>query len=440
MKLVESFVASLSFDQVLAPYDLLGSMAHARALARCRILSAREARRILGGLERISREIAQGRFHPRLSDEDIHQALERRLIRLIGPVGGKLHTARSRNDQVALDLRLYLKEACGGILSALTACRRAIVSLAGKSKDVIMPGFTHLQHAQPILFAHHILAYGWMLKRDEERLRDLLKRVDVMPLGSAALAGTEFPIDRRFLARALGFSKISENSVDATSSRDFILEFLSCAAIGATHLSRLAEELVLWSSPEFSFVRLSKKYLTGSSIMPQKRNPDVAELVRAKSGRCVGNLVSLFVVMKGLPLAYSRDLQEDKPSLFSSAETYRQSLEMTRGMLSTLLLNPERMRRACREGFMAATDAADYLVQKGVPFRAAHGIVSRIVDHCAARSLSFEELPLAEWRKFHPAFGMDLFRHLSPESGVRRRKVLGGTSPQSVLRQIRLLK
>lgn len=433
----EAFTASLPVDRRLHSYDIAGSIAHCLMLAKQRIISQREAERIVTGLKAIEKELASGRFRSLPSDEDIHMAVERRLYERIGRVAGKLHTARSRNDQVALDVRLYLRETIAALDARLTRLQQACLDLAEKHIDVVMPGYTHLQPAQPVLFAHHLLAYVAMLERDRGRFSDCLARANVLPLGSGALAGTTFPIDRRFVAKRLGFARLSENSLDAVSDRDHVAEFLAAAAILGMHLSRLADELVLWSSQEFRFIELPDAFSTGSSIMPQKKNPDVAELVRGKSGRLYGNLVAVLTVMKGLPLAYNSDMQEDKVPLFDSADTISASLELLAELLPRLTVNRERMGAAAAAGYTLATELADYLAAKGVAFREAHAIVAAIVRAAIADGRRLEDLTLEELRTFSPLFGADVRRWIRVDAAVRRRRVPGGTAPSAVRRQLR---
>ena len=437
--LVDAFTTSYPVDCRLYPYDIAGSIAHCRMLARQRIIPARDAQRIVAGLRAIKREFDRGTFRVAPQDEDIHMAVERRLIEKIGPAGGRLHTARSRNDQVVLDLRLYVRDAVAGLRAAIGALRQALARLARKHADAIMPGYTHLQPAQPILFAHHLLAYVEMLERDDARLADALTRADVMPLGAGALAGTTFPIDRAFVARQLGFRAVSRNSLDAVGDRDFAVELLAALAILGMHLSRLADEIVLWSSPPFGFVELPDAFATGSSMMPQKKNPDVAELVRGRSGRLYGNLLALLTVLKGLPLAYNRDLQEDKAPLFDSVDTARTSLAMLAALLPRLRVRTDRMRAAAAAGYTLATELADYLATKGVPFREAHGIVGAVVQAAIAERRMLEDFSVAELRRFSPAFGRDVRRWLTHEAAVRRRRAVGGTAPVNVERRLKAL-
>jgi len=434
----QSFIASLSYDVRLAPYDIQGSVAHAQMLAKCKIIPARDARRIVKGLEAILKDLNRGKRLPQ--EEDIHYAVERELIRRIGPVGGKLHTARSRNDQIALDLKLYLRDQIDLILREIVRLQGAIVHVAEYHAEVIMPGFTHVQHAQPVLFAHHILAYAWMFERDKGRLADARKRNDEMPLGSAALAGTSFPIDRHVVAKSLGFARVTENSIDTVSDRDFLVEFCSAAAITMMHLSRLAEELIIWSSSEFNMIRLQTEFTSGSSIMPQKRNPDVAEIIRGETGRMYGNLIALLTILKGLPLSYNRDLQEDKPPFFDTVDTLQGCLAVAGPMIATMTIRADRMRALCDRGFLAATELADYLTKKGLPFRTAHGIVKRVVSYCETQRIRLDELTLEELRRFEPAFSDDALKILSVDQVVAVKNSAGGTSPRRVREQLARLK
>jgi argininosuccinate lyase len=438
-RLVESFTTSLPFDRRLYAYDIAGSIAHCDMLARQRIVPRREAQRIITALRAIQREFDTGKFTASPADEDIHMAVERRLIEKIGAVGGKLHTARSRNDQVALDLRLFLRAESHAIRSLLHAVRHALATVARRDRQVIMPGYTHLQPAQPVLLAHYWLAYAAMLERDAARFDDCLKRINVLPLGSGALAGTTFSIDRRYVARQLGFHAISTNSMDAVSDRDFAVEFLAGAAIVGMHLSRFAEDLILWSSQEFGFIALPDAFATGSSIMPQKKNPDVAELIRGKSGRLYGNLMALLTTLKGLPLTYNRDLQEDKEPVFDTVDTIKASLEILSVMIPRVHINRDRLHAAATSGYTLATELADYLSTKGIPFRAAHAIVGKIVRYCVDHNLRLEDLPLERLRRFSARFDADVKRWLSPEAAVRRRRAAGGTAPGNVERELRRL-
>ena len=430
-KLVVEYTASIPYDSRLYPYDIAGSIAHAKMLAKQGIISEKEAAVITKGLDSIQKEIEQGRFPFKTELEDIHMNIEAQLIEKVGEVGRKLHTARSRNDQVALDLRLFAKEAVSSSLAGLKSLHWALVSLAEANKGVVIPGYTHLQPAQPVLLAHHFLAYFEMLKRDADRFSDCLKRADVMPLGSGALAGVAYNIDRDFLARELGFSQISQNSIDAVSDRDFVLEYEAAASLCMMHLSRLAEEIILWSSEEFNFIELDEAYATGSSIMPQKKNPDVAELARGKTGRGYGRLMALLTTMKALPLSYNRDLQEDKEGFFDTVDTILTTLEVFTGMVETLRVKPENIEPAVKRGYMLATDLADYLVKKGEAFRTAHHIVARLVSQAMSQGKSLAELSLSEYKEFSPLFGEDVYS-ITVESSIAARDIIGGTAPERV--------
>jgi argininosuccinate lyase len=429
---VKRFTASVEFDRRLAQHDIIGSVAHARMLAAARIISKADLRAIERGLERIRREIQSGRFAWSLDAEDVHLNIERRLTALAGEAGKRLHTARSRNDQVATDLRLWLRDEIDAIDEWLVALLRALITQAERHAALVMPGFTHLQVAQPVTFGHHLLAYVAMLERDRARIAQCRVRVNQLPLGAAALAGTSFPIDRHRVARELGFQGIAENSLDAVSDRDFAIEFCACAALAMVHLSRLAEELVLWSNPRFGFVRLPEDYCTGSSIMPQKKNPDVPELVRGKSGRVIGSLVALLTLMKAQPLAYNKDNQEDKEPLFDAVDTLKDSLAIFAGLVAGLAPVPRAMRAALAEGHATATDLADYLVRKGVPFRDAHEIVARAVREAEDRGSDLARLPLATLKRFSPHIGAEVRKVLSPEGSVASRRHAGGTAPAEV--------
>lgn len=430
-KLVEEYTASIPFDRRLYRQDIQGSVAHARMLARQGIIPEKEAELIITGLTSIQDEIEQGKFEFKTGLEDIHLNIESRLFEKIGEVAGKLHTARSRNDQVALDMRLFAKEAISETIKRLTGFQRALLNLAEANKDAVMPGYTHLQPAQPVLLAHHLLAYFEMLQRDAERFRDSLKRTDVMPLGSGALAGVPYPIDRSFLAKELGFSRVSANSIDAVSDRDFLVEYLAAASLTMMHLSRLAEELVLWSTIEFGFIEIDDAYATGSSIMPQKKNPDVAELIRGKTGRVYGDLIGLLTMLKALPLSYNRDMQEDKEGFFNTVDTLLSTLEVFAGMVATLRVKAERTRQAAEEDYILATDLADYLVRKGTPFRQAHQVVGKLVQYALEKGKGFHELSLSEYQSFSPHFEEDVYS-ITVESSVAARSVPGGTAPQQV--------
>lgn len=427
----EAFTASIGFDYRLWPYDLMGSAAHCRMLARQGIIPAADARAMLSGLATIRAELEAQQLDLSREWEDIHTRVEGRLRELIGETAGKLPTARSRNDQVALDLRLFARHALLEELDALVALQRALVALAAHHPDVFLPGYTHLQRAQPVLLAHHWLAYGAMFFRDADRLLDCYRRTDVLPLGSGALAGVPYPIDRAFTAQLLGFSSLSPNSIDAVSDRDFVVEQVAALALVAAHLSRLAEEIILWSSAEFGFVRIADAYATGSSIMPQKRNPDVPELVRGKTGRIYGHLLALLAVLKGLPLAYNKDLQEDKEALFDTVDTALACVTITADMLPRLEINAHRMREAATQGFMLATDYADYLVKKGLPFREAHRIVGELVKTCEQSGQRLADLRLEELQAASPLFEADILS-LTPEVALAARDVLGGTAPGRV--------
>jgi len=434
-ELVTEYTASIPFDWRLYPYDIAGSIAHARMLAKQGIISLKEAEIITQGLASIREEIEQGKFQFKPELEDIHMNIEARLIEQAGDAGGKLHTARSRNDQVALDLRLFTKEAIADTLLSLKKFQQALIGLAEANKSVIMPGYTHLQPAQPVLLAHHLLAYFEMIRRDTDRFDDCLKRTDVMPLGSGAIAGVAYNIDRDFLARELGFSQLSQNSIDAVSDRDFVVEYEAAASLCMMHLSRLAEEIILWSSAEFNFIELDEAYATSSSIMPQKKNPDVAELVRGKTGRVYGKLMALLVTMKGLPLSYNRDLQEDKEGLFDTVDTLLATLAIFAGMIKTLSVKAENTGQAVRRGYILATDLADYLVGKGESFRTAHDIVARLVSYAIDKNKSFGELSLTEYQNFSPLFGEDVYL-ITVESSLAARDIIGGTAPRQVERAL----
>jgi argininosuccinate lyase len=430
---VKRYTASVGFDRRLADADIDGSLAHARMLAAAGILTLQDLADLERGLATIRGEIAKGTFPWSLDHEDVHLNVERRLTELAGDAGKRLHTARSRNDQVATDVRLWLRGAIDAIAREVVALRRALIDLAEKHADTIMPGFTHLQVAQPVTFGHHLLAYDAMLARDYERLADCRKRLNRLPLGAAALAGTSFPIDRARVAKELGFDGIAENSLDAVADRDFAIEFAAAAALVMVHLSRFAEELVLWSSLRFGFVTLADRFCTGSSIMPQKKNPDVPELVRGKSGRVIGHLVALLVLMKAQPLAYNKDNQEDKEPLFDTVDTLLDSLSIMADLVANgLTANAQRMREAALEGFATATDLADYLVRRGAPFRDAHEAVARAVRHAEAKGVDLSGLPTAELRQFSPLVGDDVHHILTLEGSVASRDHLGGTAPSRV--------
>jgi argininosuccinate lyase len=438
--LVEEFTASIPYDWQLYPYDIAGSIAHAAMLAKTGIISKKEAAQITRGLQEVLAEIVEGSFDFSIELEDIHMNIETRLIEKIGPVGGKLHTARSRNDQVALDIRMYLRDVITETHDLLAALQQVLVALADRYQSVVLPGYTHLQRAQPVLLGHHLLAYYEMFSRDRGRLEDCFRRVNVMPLGAGALAGTVLPIDRQFVARELGFESVCENSMDAVSDRDFAIEFTASCAQIMMHLSRLSEELVLWSSAEFGFITISDGFTTGSSIMPQKKNPDVAELTRGKTGRVYGNLTALLTIMKGLPLAYNRDMQEDKEPLFDTADTVTRSLAVYIEMLKGITVHQEAMRKAAEDGFITATDLADYLVKKGMPFRQAHEVVGRAVLRCLELRSGLADLPLTEYKKLSPLIREDVYAALSVEASVGRRTSQGGTAPTNLKKRLAVLK
>jgi argininosuccinate lyase len=431
-----AFTASLPFDYRLWPHDIRGSEAWARALAKGGVLSEAELDAILRGLGEVRQELETGAFPYRIELEDIHMNIERRLIEKIGAVGGKLHTGRSRNDQIALDMRLWLRGEIDAIRLALREVQAALIEQAERHRASPMPGYTHLQRAQPVLLAHHLLAYVCMLGRDRERFADARRRLDVCPLGAAALAGTTVPIDRHALAQALGFHAAAANSMDAVSDRDFALEFCAAAAITATHLSRFAGEIVLWASAEFGFVELPDAYSTGSSIMPQKKNPDVAELIRGKTGRVYGDLVRLLTVMKGLPLAYHSDMQEDKEAFFDAADTLRGTLGILAPFVRALRFQADRLRALAGESFSTATDLAGYLVQRGLPFRDAHEVVGRAVRLALERGVRLDALPLDELHRLSPLFGPDFREAVSVDASLAARNVYGGTGPEAVSRAL----
>jgi len=439
-KVVENFTSSLSFDVRLWKYDIEGSRAHVTMLGRQKIIPGKDVELILRGLDEINKEIQEGKFRFYENLEDVHMNIEHALIKKIGPVGGKLHTARSRNDQVALDLRLFLRDEISEVLELIKKFQQTIVAVAEKHVDTIMPGYTHLQKAQPVLLAHHLLAYFEMLERDRERFEDCLKRVNVLPLGSAALAGTTLPIDRRYTARLLSFPKVSENSMDAVSDRDFVIEFISASSMLMVHLSRLSEEIIIWNNDQFGFIELPDAFTTGSSIMPQKKNPDVLELTRGKSGRVFGHLMAMLTVMKGLPLAYNRDLQEDKEPLFDTVDTVKSSLQVLTEMMPKVRFNKDVMKKASEKGYLTATDLAEYLVRKGVPFRDAHRITGEIVRYCIDNNKGMSDLRLKEFRQFSKLIGRDVAHHIAVKTSVDEKKSLGGTSKKMVLARIKQIR
>ncbi|MBW1909424.1 MAG: argininosuccinate lyase [Deltaproteobacteria bacterium] len=430
--LVNRFNASIGFDHRLYAQDIEGSMAHCRMLAKQKIITDDEASQILEALQEIKRELDRGNFSINDDYEDIHCLVEEALVEKVGMLGEKLHTGRSRNDQVALDVRLYVRDTINKVLDQIRETQRALVTLAEENFDLIMPGYTHLQRAQPVLLAHHLLAFYEMLKRDRERFRESLKRVNVLPLGSAALAGSTFDLDREMVAKELGFTNISDNSMDAVSDRDFVLEFLFNVSVLMMHLSRLSEELVIWSSQEFGFVSISDAFCTGSSIMPQKKNPDLPELIRGKTGRAYGHLVSLLTTMKGLPLTYNKDMQEDKEALFDSADTVEICLEVMSRLLGEVSFSSDRLREATEKGFLVATDLADYLVRKGMTFREAHEIVGKMVLFAVEQEKELHGLTLDEMKGFARQIEEDVYEWLDPASSVNRRNIPGGTGPDMV--------
>jgi argininosuccinate lyase len=434
---IAEFNASIGFDIALIEYDLTGSQAHAQMLAKTGIISAAEGEQLVQGLEQIRQEYRQGRFNPGTDAEDVHFAVERRLTELVGDVGKKLHTARSRNDQVGTDTRLYLRDQIQQIRTAVRSLQTVLLDLASQHVQTLIPGYTHLQRAQPVSLAHHLLAYFEMLERDWQRLGEIYHRVNTSPLGSGALAGTTFPIDRHYAAELLGFERVYENSLDGVSDRDFAIEFLCAASLIMTHLSRLSEEVILWASQEFGFVSLTDSCATGSSIMPQKKNPDVPELVRGKTGRVFGHLQALLVLMKGLPLAYNKDLQEDKEALFDTVRTVKVCVEaMTILFSEGLVFNPQRLHEAVNEDFSNATDVADYLAAKGVPFREAYNLVGKVVKTSLAANKLLKDLTLAEWQTIHPAFESDIYAAIAPEQVVAARNSYGGTGFDQLRRAI----
>ncbi len=430
--LVKRYTASVGFDYKLALFDIQGSLAHAQMLASCDIISSQDLSDIKRGLAQIQNEILGGEFAWSVDFEDVHLNIEKRLTTLVGDAGKRLHTGRSRNDQVATDIRLYLRQAIDDLLGLIRVLQSALLDLAEQHTHTIMPGFTHLQVAQPISFAHHLMAYFEMLRRDTERLRDCRKRVNRLPLGAAALAGTSYPIKREMVAELLGFDGVCENSLDAVSDRDFAIEFTACGALIMTHLSRFSEELILWMSPRFGFIDIADRFCTGSSIMPQKKNPDVPELVRGKTGRVNGHLVALLTLMKGQPLAYNKDNQEDKEPLFDTVETLTQTLRIYADMIAGIQVKPEAMRSAALQGYATATDLADYLVKKGLPFRDAHEVVAVAVRFAEQRSCDLGDISIAELRQLSALIEEDVYQVLSLEGSLASRNHTGGTAPQQV--------
>ncbi|MFI4932224.1 MAG: argininosuccinate lyase [Burkholderiales bacterium] len=434
--LVQRYTASVGFDHRLWRADLAGSLAHARMLAAQQVITAQDLADIERGLAQIAQEIEQGRFQWKLELEDVHLNIEARLTQLVGDAGKRLHTGRSRNDQVATDLRLWLRGEIDALATLLTQMQEALLEVAAAHTETVMPGFTHLQVAQPVSFAHHLLAYVEMFARDADRLADARRRTNQLPLGAAALAGTSYPLDRDAAARDLGFDGVCENSLDAVSDRDFAIEFAAFAAIAMVHVSRLAEEIVLWMSQNFGFIDLADRYCTGSSIMPQKRNPDVAELARGKSGRVVGHLMGLITLMKGQPLAYNKDNQEDKEPLFDTVDTLGDTLRVMAEMVAGLRVKPDAMRAAALKGYATATDLADHLAKKGVPFRDAHEVVAHAVKLALQRGVDLADLPLAELRALHPAIDDGARAALTLQASLQSRATQGGTAPQRVREQI----
>ena len=439
-KLVQRYTASVEFDQRLAEYDIKGSSAHAQMLADSGIITAKDLAKIEKGLRQIQKEIHNGTFDWRLELEDVHLNIEKRLTTLIGDAGKRLHTARSRNDQIATDVRLYMRASIDDIIKLITTMQLSILDLAEENVNTVMPGLTHLQIAQPISFGHHLMAYFEMLKRDKERLSDCRKRVNILPLGAAALAGTSYPINRKMVAKRLGFDDICKNSLDAVSDRDFTIEFCACSTLIMTHLSRLSEELILWMSPLFGFIQLDDRFCTGSSIMPQKKNPDVPELVRGKTGRVNGNLIALLTLMKGQPLAYNKDNQEDKEPLFDTVDTLSETLRIYADMLKGVHVDVNAMRSAAMRGYSTATDLADYLTKKGVPFRDSHETVAKAVRTAEKKGCDLSEFTLSELQKFSQLIEKDIFSILTLDGSMKSRNHTGGTAPSQVRKAIKSAK
>jgi argininosuccinate lyase len=438
--LVLKYTASIGFDQRLAHVDIQGSIAHARMLGETGIIDKSDADVIIRGLMELAEDIRAGNIEFSVEDEDIHMNIERLLYERIGPVAGKLHTGRSRNDQVALDMHLYMKQVLQEVIAGIHNLQSALIDVASSHVDTIIPGYTHLQRAQPVRLAHHLLAYFWMLERDVLRFQDAVRRTDVMPLGAGALAGTTFPISRHKVMEELGFSALYENSLDAVSDRDYLVEFLAASSLLMTHLSRLSEELILWSSEEFGFIELHDAYTTGSSMMPQKKNPDVAELVRGKTGRVYGHLVGLLTVLKGLPLAYNKDLQEDKEGVFDAVDTLLPALELFAGMIRTMKVREDRLEQAFQTDFSNATDAADYLVKKGLPFREAHAVIGALVLEAIGRKCNLSNLPFECYREKSDLFEPDIYTVLDIRSVVDARNSHGGTGRDAVVEQLKRAK
>mgnify|MGYP001331611473 CR=1 FL=1 len=423
----DAYTVSIHYDKRLYKQDIAASKAHARMLAKQGIVSGKDVESIIHGLTLVQKEMEEGVFPWKPELEDVHMNVEARLFEIIGDAAGRLHTARSRNDQVNVDVRLYTKEVIQKTVRRIIAMQESLLKLAEDNLELVVPGYTHMQRAQPVLLSHHYLAYVQMFQRDRERFTECYNRVDVLPLGSGAIAGVPYPIDRGFVANELGFSRISENSMDVVSDRDFLVEYLADASLCMAHVSRMAEEVVLWSSAEFDFIRLNDRYVTGSSIMPQKRNPDFAELARGKTGRVYGSLLSLLTTLKGLPLTYNRDLQEDKEGFFDTVDTLLPTLEIFSGMMSSAQFNKERMRQAAEDSYVLATDLADYLVSKGVPFREAHGVMARMADYAASQRKLFSDLTLEEYRQFSSKFDEDVYA-VNVDASINARDVPGGTA------------
>ncbi len=439
-KILEEFSESVSFDRRLWKEDIEGSIAHAKMLHKQGIIDDKELNQLIEGLQEISKEIEEGRFVFRTELEDVHMNIERALIDKIGATGAKLHTARSRNDQVATDLRLYLRKEVSEIVELIHALQKTLISLAEKNIDTVMPGYTHMQKAQPVLLGHHLLAYAWMLKRDLERFKESLKRINQCPLGACAIAGSSLPIDREFTARQLGFEGVIPNSMDAVSDRDFVLDVLYAGSVVMMHLSRLCEELIVWSTDEFQFIELPDRFTTGSSMMPQKKNPDPAELIRGKTGRVYGNLISLLTTMKALPLAYNRDMQEDKEPVFDTIYTVNLSLRIINEMLPEIKFHREKLESSAEDGFTTATDLAEYLVRKGIPFRLAHEITGKIVLHCIEHGKKLSEMKIREFKEFSDKIEEDVYNILTASGSIEAKKSYGSTSKQMLIQQIKLLK
>ncbi|HQD36647.1 MAG TPA: argininosuccinate lyase [Thermodesulfovibrio thiophilus] len=439
-KILEEFSESVSFDRRLWKEDIEGSIAHAKMLHKQGIIDDKELNQLIEGLQEISKEIEEGRFVFRTELEDVHMNIERALIEKIGNTGAKLHTARSRNDQVATDLRLYLRKEVSEIVELIHALQKTLISLAEKNIDTVMPGYTHMQKAQPVLLGHHLLAYAWMLKRDLERFKESLKRINQCPLGACAIAGSSLPIDREFTARELGFEGVIPNSMDAVSDRDFVLDVLYAGSVVMMHLSRLCEELIIWSTDEFKFIELPDRFTTGSSMMPQKKNPDPAELIRGKTGRVYGNLISLLTTMKALPLAYNRDMQEDKEPVFDTIDTVNLSLRIINEILPEIKFHREKLESSAEDGFTTATDLAEYLVRKGIPFRLAHEITGKIVLHCIEHGKKLSEMKIREFKEFSDKIEEDVYNILTASGSIEAKKSYGSTSKQMLIQQIKLLK